>query len=218
MGLRFRLLDSRRYRTTRLETVAGQSILVLSDVFNPKIFWTGEFLASALVADPMLVPAGATVLDMGTGSGVGAVFAARTARRVVAVDVNPRAVRSARINALIHQVEERVEAREGDLFAPVGDERFDRILFNPPFYRREPRDMLERAFFATDVVERFAAGLRDHLTPGGQCLLLLASTADEPALLRLFEQRGFSVEVAARRDARVEIQSIYRLMVGDSAR
>ena len=68
-----------------------------------------------------------------------------------------RRISSARINALIHQVDSRVEAREGDLFAPVGDERFDRILFNPPFYRREPRDMLERAFFATDVVERFAA-------------------------------------------------------------
>ena len=218
MRLRFRLLDSWRYRTTRLEMVAGQPILVLSGVFNPKIFWTGEFLASALVADPSLVPAGATALDMGTGSGVGAVFAARTARRVVAVDVNPLAVRSARINALIHQVEERVEAREGDLFAPVGDERFDRILFNPPFYLREPRDMLERAFFATDVVERFAAGLRDHLTPRGQCLLVLASTADEKALLRLFEDRGFSVEVAARRDARVEIQSIYRLVPSDSPR
>jgi len=212
VGLRFRLLDSRRYRTTRLETIAGQPILLLAEVFNPKIFWTGEFLARTLVDDPTLVPAGATVLDMGTGSGVGAVFAARTARRVLAVDINPAAVRSARINALIHQVDARVEAREGDLFAPVGDERFDRILFNPPFYRREPRDMLERAFFATDVVERFAAGLRDHLAPGGQCLLLLTSTADEPALLRSFEQQGFSVEVAARRDAKVEIQSVYRLV------
>jgi HemK-related putative methylase len=211
VGLRFRLLDRRRYRTTRLETIAGQPILVLAEVFNPKIFWTGEFLANTLMSDPTLVPGGTTVLDMGTGSGVGAVFAARTARRVLAVDINPNAVRSTRINALIHRVEERVEVREGDLFVPVGDERFDRIIFNPPFYQREPRDMLERAFFATDVVERFAAGLRDHLAPGGQCLLLLTSTADEPTLLRSFEQRGFSIEVAARRDARVEIQSIYRL-------
>ena len=66
--------------------------------------------------------------------------------------------------------------------------------------------------------ERFAAGLRDHLAPGGQCLLLLTSTADEPALLRSFEQQGFSVEVAARRDARVEIQSVYRLVPRDSPR
>jgi HemK-related putative methylase len=211
MGLRFRLLDERRYRKTQLETIAGEPILVLSQVFNPKIFWSGEFLADSLLADPLLVPSGATVLDMGTGSGVGAVFAARRARRVVAVDINPRAVRSARINALIHGVDERVDVREGDLFAPVAGERFDRVIFNPPYFRRQPKNLLETAFFATDVIGRFAAGLRDHLAPGGQCLLLLASSADESALLREFEANAFSVQTAARRDVRAEVLSLYRL-------
>jgi release factor glutamine methyltransferase len=211
IGARFWLLDRRRYRSLQLETIGGQPILVLSQVFNPKIFWSGEFLADTLVADPALVPAGATVLDMGTGSGVGAVFAARRARRVLAVDVNPQAVRSARINALIHHVEDRVEVREGDLFDPVGDERFDRVIFNPPYFAGQPRDVLERAFFATDVVARFAAGLRAHLSPGGQCLLVLASSGDERTLLQAFEPHAFTVEVAARRDARVEVLTLYRL-------
>jgi HemK-related putative methylase len=210
-GIRFWLLDRRRYRFTQLETIAGAPILVLSEVFNPKIFWSGEFLADALLADPTLVPEGATVLDMGTGSGVGAVFAARRARRVLGVDINPEAVRSARINALLHRVDDRVEVREGDLFGPVAGERFDRVLFNPPYFRREPRDLLERAFFSTDVVERFAAGLRDHLAPGGQCLLLLASSGDEGALLNAFKLRSFSVETATRRDVRAEVLSLYRL-------
>ncbi len=210
-GLRFWLLDRRRHRTTQLETIAGEPLLVLSDVFNPKIFWSGEFLADSLLAKPALVPVGATVLDMGTGSGVGAVFAARRARRVLGVDVNPQAVRAARINALLHHVEDRVEVREGDLFGPVGDERFDRVLFNPPYFRREPRDVFERAFFATNVVERFAEGLRDHLAPDGQCLLLLASSGDEDDLLHAFESHDFSVEVAARRDMRAEVLSLYRL-------
>jgi HemK-related putative methylase len=210
-GLRFWLLDRRRYRTTQLETIAGEPILVLSNVFNPKIFWSGRFLADSLLADPSLVPEGATVLDMGTGSGVGAVFAARRARRVLGVDVNPAAVRSARINALLHGVEDRVEVREGDLFDAVGTERFDRVLFNPPYFRRAPRSLLERAFFATDVVERFAAGLRDHLAPNGECLLLLASSGDERTLLRAFDTHGFSVETAARRDVRAEVLSLYRL-------
>ena len=57
-----------------------------------------------------LIPPGSIVLDMGTGSGVGAVFAARNAARVVAVDVNPEAVRCARINVLLHHIEDRVDA------------------------------------------------------------------------------------------------------------
>ena len=109
-------------------------------------------------------------------------------------------MRAARINALLHHVEDKVEAREGDLFEPVRGERFDRILFNPPFFRGRAKDTLERAFFGTEVVGRFAEGLRDHLAPGGVCLLLLASSADEAALLADFESRAFSLQVAAKRD------------------
>jgi release factor glutamine methyltransferase len=214
MVLRFWLLHRARHRSTQLETVAGEPILVLSDVFNPKLFWTGAFMAESLLSNGTLVPERSSVLDMGTGSGVGAVFAARTARRVLAVDLNPRAVRSARINALLHGVDDRVEVREGDLFAPVGDERFDRVLFNPPFFRGEPHDMFERAFFATDVVERFAEHLRDHLVPGGQCLLLLSSSGDEARLLRAFTMRRFTVELAAHRDVRAEVLSLYRVTPG----
>ena len=61
--------------------------MVIPSVFNPKVPRTGEFLAAQL--DSRIVGADAEVLDMGTGSGVCAVFAARHARRVVAVDINP---------------------------------------------------------------------------------------------------------------------------------
>jgi release factor glutamine methyltransferase len=212
--LRYRLLYQRRHRATQLETVAGEPILVLSEVFNPKLFWSGAFLAESLLADPTLVPTGATVLDMGTGSGVGAIFAARRARRVLGVDINPRAVRAARINALIHGVEDRVEVREGDLFAPVGAERFDRILFNPPFFGGKPRDIFERAFFSSDIGERFSEKLRDHLAPGGQCLLVLSSSGAEQGLLRAFEAHAFTVQIAAQRDVRAEVLSLYRLTPG----
>ena len=108
----------------------------------------------------------AEVLDMGTGSGVCAVIAARHARRVVAVDINAAAVRCARINALLNHVEQKIEVRHGDLFAPCAGERFDLILFNPPFLRGPPRDDRDRAWRSTDVAERFAAGLGDISSRG----------------------------------------------------
>src|SRR5262249_3742690 len=83
--------------------------------------------------------------------------------------------------------------------------------FNPPYFRGAPRDTLERAFFATDVVERFAAGLRDHLAQGGQCLVLLASSGDEPGLLRAFESHALAVSIAARRDMRAEVVTLLRV-------
>ena len=66
------------------------------------------------------------ILDLGTGSGIGALFAARAGCLVTAVDINPEAVRCARINALMNRLEERVQVLEGDLFAPVAGRRSDR--------------------------------------------------------------------------------------------
>ncbi|MCS7313273.1 MAG: methyltransferase [Acidobacteria bacterium] len=126
-----------------METVAGKPVVVLPGVFNPKLFQTGEFMIETL--NERWIPAGSTVLDMGPGSGIGAVFAAQWARRVGALDISPAAVRCARIHVFLHGLEDRVEVCQGDLFEPVRGERFDVVLFNPPYLRGEPRDDLERA-------------------------------------------------------------------------
>ena len=206
----FRLFQRHRYGRLVIETVAGTPLVVLPGVFNPKLFQTGEFLAETL--SERWVPPGSTVLDMGTGSGVGAVFAARWARRVVAVDISPTAVRCARINVLLHGLEDRVEVRAGDLFEPVRGERFDVILFNPPYLRGRPRNELERALWATDVIERFAAGLGDHLTDRGWALLLLSSVSDEVGFLQHFRDRGFFAEPIARRRRFGEVWTVYRIV------
>lgn len=210
-GLRWRflLLQRHRYNRLALERVAGRPMLVLPQVFNPGLFFTSEYLVGLFGRE--LIPAGAAVLDMGTGTGLGAVCAAPWAGRVVAVDINPAAVRCARINALLNEVEARVEVRQGDLFAPVAGERFDVVLFNPPFYRGAPRDDLDRAWRSDDVVERFAAGLADHLAPGGCALVVLSSNSDLPAFLRAFAGAGLAVETLAERDMVSETLVVYRL-------
>ncbi len=154
---------------------------------------------------------GFSILDMGTGSGVGAVFAARRADRVVAVDINPHAVRCARINALLNGVEGTVEVREGNLFAPVAGERFDLILFNPPYFRGAPRDPLDHAWRSLDVVERFATELRHHLTPAGYALVVLSTDGDTPAFLSAFERNHLDITVAARTELINETLTVYQL-------
>ncbi|HWQ13255.1 MAG TPA: HemK2/MTQ2 family protein methyltransferase [Roseiflexaceae bacterium] len=210
LGWYGRLAGRLRHNRLVIEWVAGRPIVVLPQVFNPKLLRSGAMLAGAL--DERLVPEGAAVLDMGTGSGIGAVFAARRARRVVAVDINPEAVRCARINALLNRVEGRVEVRQGDLFAPLAGERFDVVLFNPPFFRGRPQDLLDHAWRSVDVAERFAAGLAAHLAPGGRALVILSSDGDERAFLEAFRAHELRVSVAARRDLWNEILTIYAIV------
>jgi release factor glutamine methyltransferase len=166
----------------RVRRVCGIRIVVLPGVFDGARLRTGAFLAETL--NPDTCPPGARALDLGTGSGIGAIVAARYAARVIATDINPEAVRCARINALAHHLEERMETRVGDLFEPVRGERFEVILFNPPYYRGHPRDLSDCAWRSPDVFDRFLRELPAHLAPGGRALVVLSSDGDIAAALQ----------------------------------
>jgi HemK-related putative methylase len=193
----YRLFRSKRNDVAVTEQVADFPLLVLPGVLNPKTMRTGAFFASQLLAEPL--EPGADVLDMGTGSGVCAVAVARRVRSVVAVDINPAAVRCTKINALINAVENKIEVAHGDLFVPVKGRRFDVVLFNPPFIRGVPKDDADRAWRSMDVAERFADGLTDHLTPFGYALVLISTFGDAGEFLRHFRRRNFGISIVAQR-------------------
>lgn len=216
-----RPLLRRRLRRILLEELDGLPLIVLPEVFNPVLFRTGTVLARTVASSPWAEPRseGSRALDLGTGAGAGAVFAARRGHQVIAVDLNPEAVRCARLNALLHRLEDRIEVREGDLFAPVAGATFDLILFNPPFFRGTPKSRFDLSWRGTDVLERFAAGLPAALAPGGVALLLLSTDGDGPALLDALRRGGFAIEPAARRDFGNEVVTVYAVRRGmDAAR
>jgi methylase of polypeptide subunit release factors len=201
-----------RVRRTTLEHIRGVPFLVWSDVHNPVVFRSGQFLADALVTLPAL-PAESQpdvrALDMGCGSGVGSIFAARRGYRVTAVDVNPEAVRCTRINVLLNRLEHTVDVRQGDLFAPVEGERFQLILFNPPFFRGVAKNLFELSWRSPDVLERFACGLRAALAPDGEALILLSTDGDAPAMLAALDGQGFRAEPELHRNLGNEIMTLY---------
>ncbi len=207
--LRYRLWLYRRHDRMVLEQLRGRPFLVLPGVFNPTLFFTTAFVVEHLATCP---PAdGCHVLDLGTGSGALAVAAAASGARVVAVDVNPEAVRCARVNALLNRCEDRLEVRPGDLFAPVVGERFDLVLCNPPYYPGEPTTRLDQAFRGGDFASRFAAGLGDHLEPLGAALVVLSSCGEEDRFVAELERHGFAVAAVAHRALPGERLTLYRV-------
>jgi carbamoyltransferase len=143
-----------------------------------------RWLARATVRRPVRA-----ALDLCTGSGVQALLAAAHSERVLAVDINPRAVRCARFNAKISGVL-NMEVAEGNLFEPVSaTDRFDLITANPPFVSSPVDEMLFRDGGPSGeaIQQRIVAGLPRHLGPGGMAQMVteLGEREGEPIVERV---------------------------------
>lgn len=129
---------------------------------------------SAILASLTVRTAVGTGLDLGTGSGVQAIWAARHCERVVAVDVNPRALNLGAFNARLNGIT-NIEFREGNLFEPVGEERFDLVLCNAPYVvSPDTRYAFRDGGVVSDgFSERLVREAPEHLTEGGFAHLLI---------------------------------------------
>jgi methylase of polypeptide subunit release factors len=111
-----------------------------------------------------------TALDLGTGCGIQGLMCAQHSRRVIATDVNPRALNITRFNAMLNGLN-NIEVREGSRFDPVDGERFDLILVNPPFAITPDRHFLFRdsGMAGDGFVRALLTEAPAHLTEGGFC-------------------------------------------------
>ncbi len=138
-------------------------------------------LAQLTVREPV-----ARSLDLGTGCGVQALHLASHSDRVLATDVNKRALRLTRFNAALNEVADRIEVREGSFFDPVADNQFDLVATNPPFVispaTGEQLVYRDSGLPGDRVVEHIVRGVPDLLTVGGtaQVLANWMITRDQP--------------------------------------
>lgn len=202
-----------RIRTPCLERVRGRDFLVTPEVFNPVVFRSGRFFAEVLAGTELATPLPEhrepAALDLGTGCGICAVFAAELGYRVIGVDINPYAVRCAKANVLLNHMEDKIEIRQGDLFAPVSCSTFDLVLFNPPFYCGVPGSNFELAWKGLDIFERFADGLDKILNPNGRALVLLSTDGDPEYMLQALQSNRLRVTPARQKHFGNEIMTIY---------
>ncbi|RYF00980.1 MAG: class I SAM-dependent methyltransferase [Oxalobacteraceae bacterium] len=170
-------------------------------VFSPV---RGEYVE--LVAQAPL-PAGATLaFDIGAGTGVlSAVLAHRGLQRVIATDMDQRALGCARANIDRLGLSEQVEVVEADLY-PEG--RAGLVVCNPPWLPGKPSSAIEYAIYDPDsrMLKGFLAGLKDHLLAHGEGWLILSDLAEHlglrsrEQLLAWIAEAGLAV--AGRHDVR----------------
>ena len=167
---------------------------------HPTVYEPAE--DSMLLADNLGVCGGDVVLDMGTGTGFLALLAAIKAKKVLGVDVNPRAIEVARENALLNNIK-NVEFRVSDLFSDIEGEVFDLIIFNPPYLPVDELDMLGRSWSGGSkglgVIKRFLKSAPDYLKEGGGIRLLVSSLNDLDELREILNEKKFRFEILAKK-------------------
>jgi len=155
------------------------------------------------------VRAGDRVLEVGTGSGTVAAGLG-TARSIVATDINPHAVASAR--------KKGVSVVRADLFSGIRGP-FDLILFNPPYLPTRPEERIDDWLeYALDggtsgrvVIERFFAGAGPLLAPEGRILLLISSLTGIDPVMELISQNGFAAGIVLAEVVEDEMLYILRI-------
>ena len=132
---------------------------------------------SFLLAKNLIAKRGDFCLDVGCGCGILAIAIAKRGCRVLAIDINSKAIESAKRNAKLNEVEHLIEFRKSNLFENVC-ERFNFIVFNTPYLQVSDKGMLAKAWSGGedfDVIHKFLSEVDKHLKKNGKFEILISS-------------------------------------------
>ncbi|MEM7151282.1 MAG: class I SAM-dependent methyltransferase [Myxococcota bacterium] len=194
--------------------VAGLDLII-----HPRVFRAEGASTTATLIEALGHPEGQRVLDMGCGTGIVGILAAqRGARSVVLADRCQHAVDNARANVVHHQLQERCEVRQSDLFTSI-EGTFDLIVFNIPFLYAEHENEIElpapehladalppREAFADvgyRMIRAFMSGAKGHLAPDGAIRCTFASFGNQEVFDAILQDEGLTRRTVA---SRVEAQ------------
>ncbi len=201
--MRQRLVDRRPTAYILGEAwLMGESFVCDSRAIIPRSF-IAEFLVPPTL--PGLVQPVRRILELCTGGGSLSILAAKAwpEARLIATDLDPSALSLARENLHRHGLEDRINLRQGDLFAALtnNDGPFDLILCNPPYvpthktnalppeFSAEPHAAFEGGQDGMDLVRRILQGYAAHLSPGG---LLVVEIGHEAVACEALFKREFT--------------------------
>ena len=185
-------------------TFLGKKFVIYPNVFSP-------LEDTRILIKSMIIPKESNVLEIGAGSGAVSIFAAQKAKKVIAVDINPDAIKCAQENVRLHKIN-NIEVRLSDLFENI-NEKFDIILANLPFRNLPTNDIIEKSMWDQDFSanERFFKEVSNYLKPKGIIYFVHANFGEIARVKELIKKYNFKIEKIYKSKKEWRIFFVYKL-------
>ena len=191
-----------------LTKIKGKKFYLHPKVFNSK--WT---FSSIFLAENLEVNNGDVVLDLGCGNGFQTVFVAQKASYVLALDLNPAAVKCTKINVKFNGLKNKVDVLAGNLFQPLKNEKFNLIVFNPPYLPGNPKNILEKAWLDKGglLIKKFFDEAKKYLKPKGKIQIVYSDIAvlNPNEIEKLIGDNNFKIIRKVKRKFMFETLTVY---------
>ncbi len=159
------------------------------------------------------------VLDMGTGSGILALEAAKKAKEVLAADINKKVIENLK-NKINKNKIRNIEVVHSDLFKNIkksNKNRFDVIIFNPP-YLPQDRGIKDKTIYGGkkgyELIQRFFDNVNDYLKDKGIILMVFSSITNKNKVDEIINNSCF--EFKELKQKHIFFETLYVYLVNKS--
>jgi release factor glutamine methyltransferase len=182
-------------------------IKIHPDVFPPQMTFSTKILLDFV---NKLDLENKNVLELGCGSGIISLLASQKKANAIASDINETALDYLRINASENSL--AVTTVFSDLFQNLGNQQFDYIIINPPYYPQKPKSVKEQAWFCGENFEYFEklfAQLPNHLQIETNCYMILSQDCDLEKIKAIASENAMVFELVFEKKELVETNYIF---------
>ena len=194
---------------TRTYTYKGLCLAIPPEVFHPGFFYSTKLLMRYLKHKPLHQK---TFLELGAGSGLISMHAVQKGAMVTATDINPVAIeyleKNAKFNKLIFSV------IKSDLFDDIPESKFDIIVINPPYYKKDPVSNGDYAWYCGEHGEYFEKLFRDlerYMHDHTEVFMVLCDGCDLHMIKEFAGRNDFTMQSVYSKSTIVEKNFVFKI-------
>jgi release factor glutamine methyltransferase len=179
-------------------------------VFHPGFFFSTRLLLRYIASLPLK---NSSFLELGAGSGLIGLYAARQGALVTATDINAIAIQSLQMNCGRNRIP--ITIIQSDLFTNIPPQAFDIIAINPPYYKKQPRTPAEYAWYCGEQGEYFQqlfSGLKPYMHPASMVLMILCNGCDLTMIQEMAAEHGFRMNCMMKKSNWIETNYIFQIV------